>query len=263
MRDCLRLLVRMLDALTAKGYRRLTVLDNNSSYPPLLAFYRRALLPRYPHVRLARLGGNYGHLALWKTKRHLKHRAGWFALTDPDLDLAPLPRRFVAHLIALHGAAALGAATKIGPALRLDRLPRCAARTMAVLRWEQQYWRAPLPPLHARPAALGPPASDGAVASDGGAAPTTMSLPAPALYRATIDTTFALYPPNHTCHARTRNWGKSRTPAHLLAAVRVGAPYAVEHVPWARSEVDEEAAYFMRSKDARIGKWSEEMGSVM
>jgi GT2 family glycosyltransferase len=102
------LLVRMVQALTRKGYHRIVILDNNSSYPSLLGYYRR--LPT--RVRLVRLKTNMGHLAMWKLGLHHQHKNEWFALTDPDLNLAPLPSDFVAHLIALHGLTALGPAVR-------------------------------------------------------------------------------------------------------------------------------------------------------
>ena len=100
------LLVRMVQALIRKGYHRIVILDNNSSYPSLLGYYRALPTP----VRLIRLKTNMGHLAMWKSGLHHQHKNEWFALTDPDINLAPLPPDFVAHLIALHGLAALGPA---------------------------------------------------------------------------------------------------------------------------------------------------------
>ena len=120
---------------------------------------------------------------------------------------------------------------KIGPALRLDRLPRCKERSFSVLKWEQKFWRVPL-----------------------------LGGQQPALYRAYIDTTFALYPPNHSSHLRARNWGRSRTPMHLLEAVRVGPPYAVEHVPWVQKN-DTEAAFYQLTKRKEVGYWSEPLQS--
>ena len=201
----------MVDTLTRFGYRRLTVLDNNSTWAPLLRYYDSL---DGSAVSVHRLGRNAGHLALFKARLHKRHRHEWFALTDPDLDLSTLPAAFVADLQTAHAALALGTVRKIGLALRIDNLARCDPRALRVVEWEQQFWR-------------------GAYSK---ANPNATIPFAQFAYNARIDTTFALYPPNHTCHAAGWEHGQhsSRSPKAFTRAVRVAGPYAVSHVPWTR-----------------------------
>lgn len=57
---CLRSLV---DWLLAAGHRRIIILDNDSSYPPLLDYYQS--LTGHPAVMVLYLHGNFGHRAIW------------------------------------------------------------------------------------------------------------------------------------------------------------------------------------------------------
>ena len=130
---------RLLQFFTSRGYRKLHILDNNSTYPPLLRFYRDedgSLRRAGVHVHL--LGRNYGHTSLWLSGVGAKFGLfgggggdgagdagvdGSFVLTDPDvLPDARAPRgfldRFREELIRWP------VALKVGCALRLDDIPQ-------------------------------------------------------------------------------------------------------------------------------------------
>ena len=74
--DYLKLL---LNSLEKRGYENIIILDNDSSYPPLLEFYKNT---RY---RVIPLGHNYGYLALWKSGVYKEFQNSYFVYTDPDL----------------------------------------------------------------------------------------------------------------------------------------------------------------------------------
>ena len=63
-RDRLHPLRQLVDWFLRAGYRRIYVLDNDSTYPPLLEYYRQ-LDEHEPSVRVLRLRRNIGHTALW------------------------------------------------------------------------------------------------------------------------------------------------------------------------------------------------------
>ena len=65
-RDRLGPLRRLVDWLTAAGYCRIYILDNDSTYPPLLAYYRD-LDEQETAVQVLRLKRNLGHKALWQS----------------------------------------------------------------------------------------------------------------------------------------------------------------------------------------------------
>jgi hypothetical protein len=151
-------LARLVAWLLAAGQRRIVILDNQSTYPPVMAYLRR--IERQAEVRVVRLGDNLGHLGLWT--HGLLSKLGIeteYVYTDPDIvPSGGCPANLVARLQGvLRDEPSIH---KVGPALRLDDLPDHYALKTKVLAWEAQFWT--------RPAA-------------------------PGLFFAAIDTTFALY----------------------------------------------------------------------
>ena len=148
----------------AAGQKRILVIDNASTYPPLLRYYEAC---QHFEVRFA--GRNLGPDAPWTLcLEQLRTR---FIVSDPDVVPAPgCPRDLVKKL---HLAADCYRASKVGPALRIDNLPDCYARKQEVLDWEKQFWCPP---------ADGP--ADGRL---------VLQAPSFRAFHAPIDTTFALY----------------------------------------------------------------------
>jgi hypothetical protein len=70
----------MVDWLISAGETRITILDNDSTYPPLLEWYKQ--LPA--SVRIDYLGDNLGPHALWLRGYHLAQDTP-FIYTDSDL----------------------------------------------------------------------------------------------------------------------------------------------------------------------------------
>jgi len=66
------------------GFTDIRLLDNDSSYPPLLAWYES--LAGSPHVRVIKLGENKGHHALWDNRvpQYVEKDTPFF-YTDPDI----------------------------------------------------------------------------------------------------------------------------------------------------------------------------------
>lgn len=148
-------LKQLIDSLETNGYRNIYILDNQSSWPPLLEYYRT--LP-YPVIRL---GGNYGYNALEKIPLYKKIRKGYFVYTDSDVVPADnCPADFMKHFLSLlqhhHDV------QKVGFSLKIDDLPEHFADREKILAFEGGYFSKPL--------------------GDG-------------LYEAPIDTTFALHRP--------------------------------------------------------------------
>ena len=63
-RDRVGTLQKLVEWLCTAGYRRVYILDNDSTYPPLLEYYRH-LEKSGAAVEVLRLGKNMGHTALW------------------------------------------------------------------------------------------------------------------------------------------------------------------------------------------------------
>ena len=143
--------------LERAGYSDIHIIDNCSSYPPLLEY-----LERSPHA-VHRMDRNYGHLVLWESGRFGEIVNGQhFILSDCDI----LPDEACPPDVADHLYAVLRRYpnfTKVGLSLRIDDIPDHYALKPKVLEWEAPFWQHP--------------------------------LDEPGLYEAAIDTTFALYRP--------------------------------------------------------------------
>ena len=100
-RDRLGVMKKLVDWLLDAGYRNLIILDNNSTYPPLLEYYSE--LERDSRLKIIRLGKNLGYKALWLSGvlEHLKISTP-YVYTDPDvIPIETCPKDFVRQLIKL------------------------------------------------------------------------------------------------------------------------------------------------------------------
>lgn len=122
----------MLADLESVSLIRPVILDNASTYPPLLEWYKQA------DVEVKRLPENYGPRALWDHKLHLPTTGAFFAVTDPDLDLSQLPQDWPNVLCS--GLELYSDIRKVGVSLRLDDLPDKGCGP-AARQYELQYWK--------------------------------------------------------------------------------------------------------------------------
>lgn len=130
--------LQLIEALELLGYRNLYIIDNKSTYPPLLEYYDRC-----PY-RVFRLDENVGHLSLWKTGIYKKFRNQWFIYTDSDIVPGRnCPADFAERLYRL---AMKYGALKVGFALHIDDLPDCYENKNRVVAWERLFWENPVEP---------------------------------------------------------------------------------------------------------------------
>ena len=95
-------LQRLVDWLVEAGYKKIYVLDNDSSYPPLLAYYHQ-LDENSPAVQVVRLGKNFGHTALWDSGI-LEHMSVESPYVYTDSDVVPIdncPQDFLRQLLVI------------------------------------------------------------------------------------------------------------------------------------------------------------------
>lgn len=105
----------LLDA----GMTDIRIIDNKSSYPPLLEYYKTC------PVKVIKLTGNYGSTALWDNEIH-KGLDTYYVLTDADVvPVEDCPKDLVRLMIELYEELPkLGhRCEKIGPGIRIDNLP--------------------------------------------------------------------------------------------------------------------------------------------
>lgn len=145
-----------IGCLERRGYRNLYIIDNHSTYPPLLEYYDT--LP----YKIFRLEENLGFRAFVLSGIYKQFRNRFFVYTDSDIYLPDeCPDNFLERFYRILTTRSYTA--KVGNALRIDDLPDCYEQKKKVREWKAQFWQKPL-------------------GND--------------LYLAPIDTTFALHKPN-------------------------------------------------------------------
>lgn len=190
-------LKRLVASLEKRGYTNIYILDNCSSYPPLLEWLRTT-----PY-EVIHLPDNLGFKALWRHKPSRKRFCSdYYIYTDADVELdEECPDDILERMFEVLDKRYPNA-FKVGPSIRIDDLPDCYDHKQEVIEWESRFF----------------------TRAEGNE-----------LFRAPIDTTFALYRPRI---------GLSRRPS--LESYRMAAPYQIRHLPWyedTQNLTDEERYY--------------------
>lgn len=102
-RDRVGCLSQLVDWLLQAGYENLILLDNASSYAPLLQYYEDI---RSERVRIVMLGENLGHTALWDSEvLEMLNIETPYVYTDPDvLPAEACPKRFLMDYLRVFSA---------------------------------------------------------------------------------------------------------------------------------------------------------------
>ena len=208
VRDRIQPLRELLDWLERAGHREIYLVDNDSTYPPLLDY-----LVSTPH-EVVRTGKNLGHRSPWLSgavQRHAQGRS--FVVSDPDV----VPDRNCPLDAVDHFGELLGRypeIDKVGFGLRIDDLPDHYPLATSVRAWEQRFWHDEIEP---------------------------------GVFRADIDTTFALYRPLDRRHSEA-------------SALRTGAPYVARHTPWYvdPEHLSEEDRWYREHADRATANWDRE-----
>jgi len=217
-RSCLEQLVSWLQSA---GYANIAILDNQSTYPPLLD-YLQAI---ENEVAVFRSPRNLGPRALWSSGLAGLVSDVPFVYTDPDvLPVEECPPDVVlalSELLGMHREA-----TKAGLGIRIDDLPDRYQHKSAVQAWEANFWKRPLPGN---------------------------------CYDAAVDTTFALYRPGSWHQLRAVRSGPPYLVRHLPWYADGSTPTPEEryYADHARSEMSSwggEAISSMYSGEASRGR---------
>lgn len=149
------MLKSLIDFLQDRGYFNILIIDNNSTYPELLAYYKQT------NLSVIKLRHNIGCYSLWRTSIWNQFSSDYYVYSDPDvLPTDNCPENFVE--IFFNHLAGFPSIGKAGFGLKINDIPDCFGLKNDVLMHESNFWKKPL--------------------GNG-------------LYFAPIDTTFALYRP--------------------------------------------------------------------
>ena len=185
-------LKRLIERLQDLGQTNLVVIDNASTYPPLLDYYQEI----DQRIQVIRMGLNCGHNVLRMLcgnpqflERYRLDQTD-YAYTDSDiLPVEECPRDFIDKFRSI--LIRYPQVSKVGFSLKIDDLPDTFAARAELVFWEMQFWKEKIRDLE-------------------------FDVD---LYPSPIDTTFAVR------RAHT-------LPGWSGGCFRVGEPYTARHLPW-------------------------------
>lgn len=126
-------LCNLVEWLKENKYSNIIILDNQSTYPPLLDYYKTC------DVKVIRLDKNYGHLALWKSGVYQQFKWNYFVYTDSDvLPIEECPNNFLLNFYCV--LAKYFSLKKVGFSIKIDDLPDHFSLKEKVIEYEKKYW---------------------------------------------------------------------------------------------------------------------------
>ena len=112
----LEYLQKLISWLEWAGMKSIYIIDNNSSYPPLLAYYKKT-----KHI-VFRLNKNVGHMALWQSHIFMGFKNRPYVYTDPDIvPVDECPKNVIAYFWEL--LMKYPDFGRVGFGLKIDDLP--------------------------------------------------------------------------------------------------------------------------------------------
>ena len=126
-------LKKLINSLEKRGYKNINIIDNLSTYPPLLDYYKSG------SYTVFYLNKNIGMNALWKSGIYKKFKNNFFV--DTDSDIVPIdecPDDFL--LFFLQTLRKYKLARKVGFSLMLDDIPDCNVLKDYIIRCEEHFF---------------------------------------------------------------------------------------------------------------------------
>jgi hypothetical protein len=199
----------MINRLIELKQEKIVIIDNGSTYEPLLQYYREIEgLFEIMHMHM-----NHGHSVMTRLFRddfnfRRKYRLDEINYIYSDCDIVPeeeCPKDFIEKF---HAVLQKYKVNKVGFGIKIDDLPESFEARDRLIKWESQFWRNKI--------------HDEELGLD--------------LYPAAIDTTFAC-----------RRAGT--IPRWTGNAFRTGPPYVARHLPWYidSKNLSEEDRYYSRT----------------
>lgn len=210
-------LKQLVNFLKKHKYSNIVIIDNNSSYPPLLDYFE--VISK--DVTVHRLKDNLGHLSFWKHNELFKqYSKGYYVVTDPDVvPIEDCPDDFLNTFRLLLDKAF--DRTKVGFSLAIGDIPDFNPNKSNILAWEDHFWKYKI---------------------------------SQNLYKAEIDTTFALYRPKYQYRRKrfTKAW-------------RTDHPLQARHGGWYIdiNNLTEEQEYYIKTANASASWLIDQKGELI
>jgi hypothetical protein len=226
-----------VEALHKRNYTNITIIDNKSTYEPLLEWYKSSGVDVYFNPTPKTCNGSLHWLTReFKVERFCKAvTEGHFILNDSDVvPIEECPNDFIERMLELQVELS---AHKIGLGLKIDDIPDVFYNKQRVVDIETPYWKNPVATV----------------------------FDSVTLHQAPIDTTFAVYRPGSYCA-----WGSgviTRQPEGISGpCYRLGYPYVAKHLPWYydyNNLPDDEKYYLMNLESGKGPAWSWEAKNLI
>lgn len=124
---------RFIEQLESFGLTNISIVDNCSTYPPLLEYYKT--IP----YKVFYMDKNYGYMVFWKHEMFKKFRNNFYVVSDPDLEfVSECPDDFLD--VFVEKLSRYPFVRKVGFSLKIDDLP-INDFTENIIKWERQYYR--------------------------------------------------------------------------------------------------------------------------
>lgn len=129
-------LEKLIDVLQKNGHERIIIIDNNSTFEPLVEYLDQIS----PRVLVYKLAQNYGHRVFWKcADLFAEYFKGYYVLTDPDIIPAKdCPPDFVQKFKQILDRNP--DIDKVGFSLSIDNIPESNPKRSEIRDWEKKYW---------------------------------------------------------------------------------------------------------------------------
>ncbi len=132
-RNRLTYLKLMVDQLHSMHYNNIYIIDNASTYPPLLEYYKTV------NAKVVFLEQNLGYKALWQISLFEQFKNDFYVYSDPDILMMPdCPKNFV--FLLYQELKKYPHKEKAGVALRIDDLPDSYANKAEAIKNESIFW---------------------------------------------------------------------------------------------------------------------------
>lgn len=211
----------MIEQLADLGCKNITVIDNASTYKPMLEYLDRVA----KMVTVVRLKENLGPRNLIYNPFNFSIFPRFFCVTDPDLVFNDqMPRNFVAELLNISMELESG---KVGLALDITKRDKMVqedimvGKSLKIWEHEAKHWEQKI-----------------------------FNLPeGQPVFKAEIDTTFALYNKDFFDPYDEGQFSLRK----FLSALRVGGNFTCQHLPWYKENglpAEEENYYRRAAKDS-------------
>ncbi|MDR7372327.1 glycosyltransferase family A protein [Flavobacterium aquidurense] len=129
-------LKQLIDFLKKHNYNNIVIVDNNSSYAPLLKYFDEI----ESTVTIHRLKENFGHLVFWKIKAlYERYSKGYYVVTDADiLPSDDCPADFLLKFKNILDNDFKF--NKVGFSLKIDDIPDTNLNKDKIVKWESRFW---------------------------------------------------------------------------------------------------------------------------